>query len=457
MAKIVILGAGLTGLSAAYHLEKRAILSYKLFEKEIEVGGLCKSLTHDGFTFDFTGHVIHINNEIFKQFIEHTIGFDALAAIARNSWIYSHGVYTRYPFQRHLFGLPHHVVAECIEGFKQRNSQQSKINNFPAWVNYYFGPGFARHFFLPFQKKNLAYDLKKITATWTQRFVPATSLEQIIAGAHNDIPENNGTTYNAQFYYPKQGGMLAWMHSIEHLLSNPAFTNMTVETIDIEQKCVIFSNGHHEFYDKLVTTIPLNLLLDKIIDSSTTQFQRWATKLLCNSVINFNLGLKKPAFTDKHWIYFPEKKFPFYRLGFPSNLTHTMAPVGYSSISGEYAYFKKSRAPMGKVMEKSKDEIQRLFGIKDDEIAIQKVITIPHAYIIYDQWREKNLGKLLTALEQHDIYSIGRYGAWKYASMQEAVLDGHEIVQKLLAQLDETSSMDDKRSIKTSHPGSFTH
>lgn len=429
MAKIVILGAGLSGLSAAYHLEKKGFNSYKLFEKEGSIGGLCSSITADGFTFDFTGHVIHIHNEIFKNFVEYTIGFNNLLEITRNSWVYSHDVYTRYPFQRHLFGLPAHVISECIKGFAKKTKQPSDILNFPDWINHHFGPGFARHFFMPFQKKNLAYDLNKITASWTQRFVPATSLEQIIAGARHDIHEMSTTTYNGQFYYPKQGGMRSWMDSIERSLTHPAFTNMAVDAIDIDQKCVVFSNGHYEFYDTLVTTIPLNLLLNKIIDRSTTDFKRAAPNLICNSVINFNLGLKKPPFTDKHWIYFPEKKFPFYRLGFPSNLTHAMAPAGCSSISGEYAYFKKPKMPSEQLVKKSVNLIKHLFGISDEEIAIQKVITIPHAYVIYDQWREENLAKLLTALEQHDIYSIGRYGAWKYASMQEAVLDGYEIAQ----------------------------
>ena len=67
MAKIVIAGAGLTGLSTAYHLEKNKFDDFEIYEKENEVGGLCRSVKQDGFTFDYTGHLLHINDIYFEK------------------------------------------------------------------------------------------------------------------------------------------------------------------------------------------------------------------------------------------------------------------------------------------------------------------------------------------------------------------------------------------------------
>ena len=65
MAEVVILGAGLTGLSSAYHLEKNNFFNYKIFEKDSRPGGLLKSIKQNGFTFDYTGHLLHINDKFF--------------------------------------------------------------------------------------------------------------------------------------------------------------------------------------------------------------------------------------------------------------------------------------------------------------------------------------------------------------------------------------------------------
>lgn len=235
---IVILGAGLTGLSTAYHLEHQGIYTYKLFEKDGAVGGLCRSITQDGFTFDMTGHVLHISDPYFKEFIESTIGFAQLNAIARKSAIYSHGIFTNYPFQRNLYGLPIATIAECIEGFIKR-PHNNNPQSFHDWVLTHFGKGFANHFFFPFQKKNFAYDLKKITAEWTQRFIPPTTLEDILAGALTD-QSSESVGYNAQLYYPRAGGMQAFIDALENKLKNPVYTTMQATKINLAQKYVQF-------------------------------------------------------------------------------------------------------------------------------------------------------------------------------------------------------------------------
>ena len=71
---------------------------------------------------------------------------------------------------------------------------------------------------------------------------------------------------------------------------------------------------------------------------------------------------------------------------------------------------------------------------KINEIVTTNIINIEHAYVIYDSWRDKNLNKILKKLREEDIFSIGRYGAWKYSTMEDAILDGKEIADKLITQ-----------------------
>lgn len=428
MADIVILGAGLTGLSAAYHLERQGFYNYALFEKESIVGGLCRSVQQDGFTFDYTGHLLHINDAYFKDFIQTITQLEAFNTIHRRSYVYSHETYTSYPYQVNLHGLPSEIIAECIEGFVARKPLRSKSPTFHAWVLANFGRGLAQHFFFPYQEKIFAYDVKRLSASWTGRFVPQTSLREMVRGAlQANHPEDIG--YNAQFFYPQSGGIEYWIKKLHHQLQLPVYAAHTVTKVDSTRKVVQFSNGREESYKYLITTMPLDFLLTHLQEKSHTALHKASQHLLCNSVVNFNMGIQRSNLSDKHWIYFPEKQFPFYRIGFPHNFASSMAPTGCSSLYGEFSYLKRYDAT---VINHARAATKKLLNIQDHEVVTEKIIHIPHAYVIYDRWRDRNLTNIHAQLAEYDIYSVGRYGAWKYSSMQEGVIDGKQIAEALV-------------------------
>jgi len=304
---------------------------------------------------------------------------------------------------------------------------------FKAWVLSNFGAGFARHFFYPYQGKIFAYDVEKLTASWTGRFVPQTSLKQIIQGALQEAGEEP-VGYNAQFFYPKQGGIMAWVHKIADPLIKPIRTEFCVSRIDLKSKVVHFTNGHSEPYESLINTMPLDTFLRLTKETSATNLKRALNHLKCNSVVNFNLGINKPNISDKHWVYFPETKYPFYRIGFSHNFAASMAPAGCSSLYGEFSHINKSPEWIEQTLATSLAQTKQWLGIDDTDIIVQKILNISHAYVIYDAWRDRNLPKLHLQLNELGVHSVGRYGAWKYSSMQEAVLDGKSIANTLIMQ-----------------------
>ena len=157
MGRIVIIGAGLTGLSTALHLEKNGIHDYIIIDKESSSGGLCRSFGDGNFIFDYTGHVLHSNNPFFQRSIEEDIGLHQFNTITRRAFIYSQQRYTPYPYQINLHGLPLSTILSCTIGFILRKLHQlntpSEQAMFPDWIRHTFGSGFARHFFLPYQQK----------------------------------------------------------------------------------------------------------------------------------------------------------------------------------------------------------------------------------------------------------------------------------------------------------------
>src|SRR5918995_1035658 len=108
---VVVIGAGPTGLSAAYHLGADAVL----LEQADRVGGWCRSIEDTGFTFDMAGHIMFSNDPYVHEMYQMLLG-DNVHWQDREAWIYSKQVFTRYPFQGSLYGLPPDVIKECIVG-----------------------------------------------------------------------------------------------------------------------------------------------------------------------------------------------------------------------------------------------------------------------------------------------------------------------------------------------------
>ncbi len=107
----IVIGAGPTGLSAAYHIGAPSLL----LEQHDRVGGWCRSIEEGGFTFDYAGHIMFSNDPYVHELYEMLVG-DNVHWQMREAWIYSKDTYTRYPFQGSLYGLPPEVIQECDRG-----------------------------------------------------------------------------------------------------------------------------------------------------------------------------------------------------------------------------------------------------------------------------------------------------------------------------------------------------
>ncbi|MBN1384090.1 MAG: FAD-dependent oxidoreductase [Elusimicrobia bacterium] len=444
----VIIGGGITGLSAAYHLKNKDFL---LLEKENSVGGICGSVkTNNGFTYDYTGHLLHIKNKYAETFIKKLLK-NNLVLKTRNSWIYSNGVFTRYPFQVNMFGLPEKIIMECIEGLIKAKLQMTRLvsdeseraNHSPRFAgeagklrttNFYdfclrtFGEGISKYFMLPYNEKLWRTDLNKLTTDWMGNYIPRPSLQEAITGAFTDNKRKIG--YNASFYYPKNGGIQALIDAIKkHIPDTKIKTNIEILSINTGTR-IIKTNAGDIQYNKLISTIPLPELI-KLIKNPPVEIAREANALKWTSVLNINIGINRKNLSDRHWIYFPEKGFIFYRAGFYNNFSKTLCPKGTSSLYIEVSYLPGSKTVKNrKILQKILSNLKTAKILKStDKIVSECTLDIPYAYVIYDKKRNTALKTIQKYLTKHSIISIGRYGGWKYSTMEDAILDGREAVK----------------------------
>jgi protoporphyrinogen oxidase len=185
-------------------------------------------------------------------------------------------------------------------------------------------------------------------------------------------------------------------------------------------------------FGRLVNTMPLPEFLD--LSGPWPAIVRAARRRLRHaSVWCLNLGVDRPDRTGRHWVYFPEPRYPFYRVGIYSNFAAGNAPAGTSS------YYVEVSRPAGARFDLGALERRVLAGLRDcgvlrrgDRLLVKEWLPIPYAYVLYDFHRGPALAAVFKELGRRGVESIGRYGAWKYSFMEEALLDGESCAERLL-------------------------
>ena len=387
--RYVIIGAGPTGLGAAWKLNQEGA-DWSLYEAEPWAGGLSASFLTEGFTWDLGGHIL------FSHYPEFDKTLNALMPSAqwhyheRRAFIRFRNAWVPYPFQHNLHHLPKQEQAECLQGLAAAAERQNSAptHSFLDLILRSMGDGLARHFMVPYNTKVWAYPPSRLGTDWTGERIAIPDLARIrrnIAEHKDDV----GWGPNNLFRFPAHGGTGAiWRTLANSLPRDRVHFSCAVTGIDTGRKQVHFANGRQVPFDVLVSTMPLNRLASLArLDSLTHS----AAGLLHTSTHVIGVGLPGPvpgSAADKCWLYFPEEQYPFYRVTVFSN---------YSRFNGyrrmEYGY------PVPTV---ERDEI---------------------------------LKEVLPALEVLGIYSRGRFGAWKYevGNMDHSFMQGAEVVGRLLA------------------------
>ncbi|MDR1695466.1 MAG: NAD(P)-binding protein [Endomicrobium sp.] len=426
MKKTVIIGAGISGLCAAYFLKK----PYVLLEAKPYAGGLCASFYENGFTFDHSGHFIHIKDKNIKKFVSKFSG--GTDEINRNASIYLRNAFIPYPFQANLYYLDEKTKKECVDGIlKRKNVEISAAMPFSGWSEAMFGKGITKYFMKPYNQKLWSFDLKKMTAEWTGAFVPKPDAQSIVKSAYSKNKTIYG--YNGVFYYPKQKGCQALIDGLSKKVK--IALNEKTSKIDIKNKIVYTQNKKYA-YDNVISTQALPELIKQIRDVPLN-VKKAVSKLICSQVRCVNIGVKSskgiPAvLKNKHWVYLPETSFPFYRIGVYSNVSAASAPKNSYSF---YAEFSSRNGKYKNSENVIKDLIKAGFIRKSDEIACVNVIDMPYAYVIFDKNRRESLEVINKFLNKNGIFSIGRYGAWEYSFIEKNIKDAKaaaEIINKMM-------------------------
>ncbi|MFC1497332.1 protoporphyrinogen/coproporphyrinogen oxidase [Verrucomicrobiota bacterium] len=440
--KIVVIGAGPAGLGAAVRLEELGA-DWLVLERDVLPGGLSRSYKHEGFTWDLGGHVVFSHYPDFDKMLDSVIAEDSWLQHSRNSFVRCLDRWVPYPFQNNINCLPHKARQECLDGLEAAALKPSgNIKTFQDWIDQVAGKGISRLFMTPYNYKVWAYPPSLLSADWLGDRVARPDLDRIKRQcATRKVLDKWGP--NRSFRYPLFGGTGAIWNSLASMLpASRMHFGTSVTSINTEDKRLQLSTGEIVNYDFLVSTMPLDQLVDM---AGLNSLHEQAGLLMYTSSWIIGVGVKGPIpkwASSLTWLYFPDQEDPFYRVTVLSNYSPENAPSGCYSLLAEISESSKKPVVSTTLVSECLTRLKACGLIeKENSICSTWMKRVEYGYPVPGIQRDAALSVLLPALAEKDVYSRGRFGAWKYevGNMDHSYAQGQEIADYLMESKEETT------------------
>ncbi|TKA80729.1 hypothetical protein B0A49_01146 [Cryomyces minteri] len=462
---VLVIGAGPTGLGAAKRLQQLVRIasnatrltpatdihqdapSWLIVDSNETPGGLASTdVTPEGFLYDVGGHVIFSHYKYFDDCIDQALPNETdWYTHQRISYVRCKNLWVPYPFQNNISMLPKEEQVKCMDGMidaaLEARASNTKPQNFDEWIVRMMGTGIADLFMRPYNYKVWAVPTTKMQCAWLGERVAAPDLKSV---TKNVILQKTAGNWgpNATFRFPAVGGTGAIWIAVANTLAkkNTRFgEHGAVKKVDADQKRVMLHDGTTIKYDKLISTMAVDSLVEHMGDQELVNLSKG---LFYSSTHVIGVGIRgeRPErIGDKCWLYFPEDDCPFYRATIFSNYSPNNQPAASKKLAtmqladgsqpsdtsareGPYwsIMLEVSESSMKPVDEKNmlRDCIQGLINTEmlrpADEIVSTYHRRFDHGYPTPSLEREGVLKQLLPKLQAKDIFSRGRFGSWRY-------------------------------------------
>jgi len=440
--RIVVVGAGPAGLGAAYRLHELGYQDWVVYEKSDNVGGHATShVDEHGFVWDEGGHVIFSHYPYFDRLIDQTLGNEVHERV-RESWIVMGNVWVPYPFQNNLRYLPKQLQLKCLLGAASAaaNGGSHESGNFRDWIYATFGEGIAESFMFPYNSKVWTTPLEEMSKSWIAERVSVVDFKRLL---ENVLYQRDDVAWgpNSKFKFPLHGGTGEIYRRVANCFRARVQTGKELVEVDSHRRRVSLADGTGDTYDNLISTVPLDLLVQMMRPSDDLLLEA-AGELKHNSLLVLGIGLARKIETGRCWIYFTDEDMPCYRATYFSHYSPFNVPNGdterYSSLMCEISFRVGESPAPERVLNQVIDGLIRAKILDESDVA--RIISRYHRVVAYSYpiptlSRDRALGILQPALMQQGVYSRGRFGAWRYeiGNMDHSVVMGAEAVNHILA------------------------
>ena len=422
MGNVVILGAGIAGISAAYHLNKAEIGSV-IYEQDDDYGGLCGSFEVDGFTFDTFAHISFDPNT--EEYLENTTEHYIHASEALN---FDNGRWLRHPVQNNLVDLPVDERISLIKGFIEKNND-GEAANYAQWLENVYGIGFAHAYPYRYTRKYWTVEPEQLEIKWIKGRMYEPSLEEVLRGAM--VTHTPGVHYSKEARYPIHGGFQSFLSFMAKECN--IIYQKKVCSIDPSQKKIGFADGTEVHYDHLISTLPINEVCGFMADVPN-EVMKAADQLDYTTGVMVSLGFNRPKVSPALWFYiYDEDIFPA-RVYSPDWKSPNNVPSGCSAIQAEiyYSKYKPLTKSLDEVMEEVIEQLLRLKLFDRNDIIVKDVRMRKYANIMFTPSIYHAREEINTFLNSKEILCAGRFGEWDYLWAGQSLLSGKKAAENII-------------------------
>ncbi|MBX3272840.1 MAG: FAD-dependent oxidoreductase [Sandaracinaceae bacterium] len=410
--RILVVGAGVSGLGLADWLGSD---DYLILEADDEVGGYCKTVSRDGFVWDYSGHFFHFRHPEIERYLVARMKGQRVLEVDKEARIHWKGALIDFPFQKNIHQLPKEDLLDAMHDLYFREAREPE--NFREMLYCRFGRSIAEMFLVPYNEKLYATDLATLDVDAMGRFFPHADIDEVV----RNFRAADNRSYNSKFTYP-EGGAIQYVHALlEGVDSRRIHLREALVRIDLDGRVAHTSEGRAIRYEHLVSSAPLPRLLEM------SGLPHDASVFTWNKVLVFNLGFDRKGPRGIHWIYYPQRELAFYRVGFYDNIFGTERMSCYVEIGLPPDAEVDVESSRARVLE----DLARAGLLDGHELVAWHSVVLDPAYVHITRRSIDEVARVRAVLEGHGVHSIGRYGGWTYCSIEDNLVEARALAERL--------------------------
>lgn len=436
--KVVIIGAGPAGLTAAYWLASRHGITSHILEGSEVVGGISQTVVREGYRFDLGGHRFFSKVETVNHLWKEILPEDEFLQRPRLSRIFYNGKFFDYPLKpiNALTNLGLWEAIRCIGSYvwvRINRPDKELQKTFEGWVAARFGWRLYRTFFKTYTEKVWGVPATAIQADWAAQRIKNLNLFRAVLNSFS-IKTTRITSLIEQFDYPKFGPGQMWEtaanKSLELGCTLQFGTFVTeIELLENGNIAVRLQNGELLETNHLVSTMPINKLIEGLNTKlKNINVEEAAAKLKHRDFLTVALVVPKEFSFPDNWIYVHSPEVKLGRIQNFLSWSPEMVPNETETCLG-LEYFVNDGDSMWNMddmdlIKFAAEELEKIGLVAKGAVKKGWVVRVEKAYPVYDSDYAPALDEIRKWLDSipHNIYPVGRNGMHRYNNQDHSMM-----------------------------------
>jgi protoporphyrinogen oxidase len=448
--KVVIIGGGPAGLTAAYQLVKAGVPSVVL-EKDSILGGISRTEEYKGFLFDIGGHRFFTKVQVVEDMWQEVMGEDFLRR-PRLSRIYYNKRFFYYPLRpkNALLGLGlWNSILVLLSYIRAQLTRGGPEDTFDQWVTNRFGKRLFNIFFKTYTEKVWGIPCSEISAEWAAQRIKnlslVTALRNALLQGQSTDKSKMVTTLIDSFDYPKRGPGMMWERVAEIVDRSGGDVRLNSDVVRLSwsdnkiDSVEIAEDAERETFPgtHFISSMPIRELVQKLSPAAPKEVQKAATSLNYRDFITVALIVNKPELFEDNWIYIHDPDVKVGRIQNFKNWSPHMVPDADKTCLGlEYFCFEGDglwTMADGDLVDLGTRELHRLGLVDPADVEDGAVVRMPKAYPVYDSTYRTSLRIVRGFLQSlENLQLVGRNGMHRYNNQDHAMLTAMLAVENIL-------------------------